>query len=462
MATEEQTNTQPLMKDISGDLDDLEATEIESLCVNCMENGTTKLLLTRIPFFKSVIISSFDCPHCHSFNSEIQPASALQPQGCIYNVEIKTDKDMNRQVVKSNSASVRIPELDFEIPGFTQKGSLTTVEGVLQRAVEGLEQEQPLRRALQPEVAEQIDAFIEKLKNIPKPFHVVLDDPAGNSFVENPLAPKQDPAMKVSYYERTKEQLKQLGFADGSKEDSAGDAPQSEDTPKDTMNNDDDDGVVAPEEVFEFAVNCGNCEAPAVCRMKPISIPFFKEVIIMAMSCDACNTKTNEIKSGGGIEDKGRKITLKMTDVSDLSRDVLRSGTCQFEIPEFDFLHDPIAGQSGKFTTIEGLLVDVKNALQRQNPLAFGDSAVPKQSAFAEFFEKMDKVIRGELFVTIILTDPAGNSYLQNVYAPESDPEMTIEDYERTEDENDFLGLTHMKTENYGEEEYTEQNAEAS
>lgn len=46
----------------------------------------------------------------------------------------------------------------------------------------------------------------------------------------------------------------------------------------------------------------------------------------MAMACDACGTKTNEIKSGGGIEDKGRQITLKMTDISDLSRDVLRVG----------------------------------------------------------------------------------------------------------------------------------------
>ena len=26
--------------------------EIESLCMNCRENGITKLLLTKIPFFK--------------------------------------------------------------------------------------------------------------------------------------------------------------------------------------------------------------------------------------------------------------------------------------------------------------------------------------------------------------------------------------------------------------------------
>lgn len=31
-------------------------------------------------------------------------------------------KDMNREVVKTDSATTRIPELDFEIPAFTQKG----------------------------------------------------------------------------------------------------------------------------------------------------------------------------------------------------------------------------------------------------------------------------------------------------------------------------------------------------
>ena len=53
-------------------------------------------------------------------------------------------------------------------------------------------------------------------------------------------------------------------------------------------------------------------------------IPHFKEVVIMATVCDFCGRKTNEVKSGGGIEPKGQKITLKVTEVSDFSRDVLK------------------------------------------------------------------------------------------------------------------------------------------
>lgn len=60
-------------------------------------------------------------------------------------------------------------------------------------------------------------------------------------------------------------------------------------------------------------------------------IPHFKEVVIMATTCDHCGHKTNEVKSGGGIEPKGTKITLRVTDPSDMSRDVLKvSIVCAF------------------------------------------------------------------------------------------------------------------------------------
>lgn len=53
-------------------------------------------------------------------------------------------------------------------------------------------------------------------------------------------------------------------------------------------------------------------------------IPHFKEVVIMATVCDKCGHKDNEVKGGAGIEPKGRKITLKITDTSDMTRDVLK------------------------------------------------------------------------------------------------------------------------------------------
>ena len=46
--------------------------------------------------------------------------------------------NMNRNVVKSETATIRIPELDLEIPSPTQKGTIKTVEGFLAKTIEGL------------------------------------------------------------------------------------------------------------------------------------------------------------------------------------------------------------------------------------------------------------------------------------------------------------------------------------
>ena len=54
------------------------------------------------------------------------------------------------QVVKSDSATVRVPELDFEIPAATQRGSITTVEGLLRDAADALRALQPERTAADP------------------------------------------------------------------------------------------------------------------------------------------------------------------------------------------------------------------------------------------------------------------------------------------------------------------------
>jgi len=44
----------------------------------------------------------------------------------------------------------------------------------------------------------------------------------------------------------------------------------------------------------------------------------------MATSCEYCGYRTNEVKSGTGISKHGTKIELKLTDPSDLSRDILK------------------------------------------------------------------------------------------------------------------------------------------
>lgn len=429
-----------VFKDISAEDDDWQPTEIESLCMNCYQNGMTRMLLTRIPFFKEIIVSSFSCGNCGWSNTEIQSAGRIQEQGVCYTLKVKTRQDLNREVVKADSATTRIPELDFEIPPFTQKGSLSTIEGLLDRAVAGLEQDQPVRRATDPEVAERIDEFIQKLrklKDVENEFTLVIEDPAGNSFIENPLAPQKDEALTLSRFKRTVQQDMQLGLR---ADDDLDEEPAGNDL--ETMRN----------EVLVFNTNCPECNAPASTNMKLVQIPHFKEVVIMATNCDSCGHRTNEVKSGGATEEFGTKITLHITDTSDMTRDVLKSETCSVIIPELEF-ELGMAALGGKFTTLEGLLKDIKDLIVSKNPFICGDSCVTDRvQKLSEFGEKIDKIIAGEMDAHVVLDDPAGNSYLQNVYAPDPDPEMTTEKYTRSFEQNEDLGLNDMKTEGYQEE----------
>lgn len=59
---------------------------IESMCMNCGRDGTTRLLLTEIPFFKQVVIMSFECPHCHYSNNELQPAQQIAERAVRFEV----------------------------------------------------------------------------------------------------------------------------------------------------------------------------------------------------------------------------------------------------------------------------------------------------------------------------------------------------------------------------------------
>ncbi|XP_061833608.1 zinc finger protein ZPR1 [Nerophis lumbriciformis] len=437
---QEHVRGESVFKDLSADDDEWQATEMASLCMNCYQDGVTRLLLTKIPFFKEVIVSSFSCDKCSWSNTEIQSAGRIQEQGVCYTLKVRSKPDLDREVVKMDSATTRIPELDFEIPPFTQKGSLSTIEGLLDRAVAGLEQDQVARQAADPEVAGKINAFIQKLKklkDVQEEFTLVIEDPSGNSFVENPMAPRKDEALTVSRFRRSVRQEKQLGLR-------ADDDPEDEEPPGDDLD-------TMRSEVLVFNTNCPECNAPASTNMKLVQIPHFKEAVIMATNCDSCGHRTNEVKSGGATEEKGTKISLRISAASDMTRDLLKSETCNVLIPELE-LELGMGAVCGKFTTLEGLLTDIRDLIVSKNPFVCGDSGESdRMQKLKEFGEKIDKIIAGEMKVHIILDDPAGNSYLENVYAPEADPEMTVEKYTRSFEQNEELGLNDMKTEGYQE-----------
>jgi zinc finger protein len=72
-------------------------------------------------------------------------------------------------------------------------------------------------------------------------------------------------------------------------------------------------------------------------------------------------------------------------------------------------------------------------------------STTEEKDRFANFLEKMKLAIDGKMPFTLIMNDPLSASYIQNLYAPDPDPNMTVEEYERTQEQEEDLGIADMR-----------------
>ena len=167
----------------------------------------------------------------------------------------------------------------------------------------------------------------------------------------------------------------------------------------------------------------------------------------MATVCDACGYKNSEIKSGSEISKNGKRLVLKVNTMEDLSRDILKSDTCSLSIPEIslELTHGTLGG---RFTTIEGILVQVKSELSEKiAPFSTGDAATSdiRQGKLTSMLSRLDQIISGAMPCTIILEDPLSNSYIQSLTAPDPDPQLTVQEYERSYEQNENLGLNDIR-----------------
>ncbi|CEG44394.1 zinc finger protein zpr1 [Plasmopara halstedii] len=435
-----------------------EVTTMESLCMNCHEDGTTKLLLTMIPYFREVILMSFECEHCGFRNSEVQFGGKVQEQGARIELKLTQPEDLNRQLIKGDAGMIYFPSLDFEIPRGTQRGSINTIEGVLQKAIEDLRASQEHRREIDPETTEKIDEFIAKLAlmsaGITLPFTLILDDPSGNSHIENPLAPISDPEMKITHYYRSEQQDLDCGLQPDLSHDAPSQSPRVLPHRNEGLDKFVEEANIAKKEVIQIPADCYACQAPGVSCMCMTDIPHFKEVIIMSFNCEACGFKTNEVKAGGAIPPQGERITLKVDPHKDphvMDRDILKADSACVNIPEIE-LEMAHGSLGGLYTTVEGLLDKVRQNIEDGNPFAVGDSDGGR-SLLNAWLARLDALKRGDEPFTLVLEDPLANSFIYSPFgAAEDDPFMTAEKFTRSEYEDDVLGISDMKVEHYSDD----------
>ena len=204
-------------------------------------------------------------------------------EGVIYTTRILDQRDLDRQLVRSATCEVTIAELELTLPP-TSRGQLTTVEGLIRDITSDLNIDQPLRRIENPENYQAIENVINKLRDIlgddndknfesakekdapmPFPLTIILDDLAGNSFIEF-AGNMGDPKWNKKNYHRTLEQNIALGLVD----------PEELSTPRvanpESMNVQD----VHDDEIFVFPGQCSSCGHSIETNMKKVNIPYFK------------------------------------------------------------------------------------------------------------------------------------------------------------------------------------------
>lgn len=103
----------------------------DTLCYACSTPGETRMLVTDVPHFKEIIIMSFLCDDCGFKTIEVKGGGAVPDHGTITTLSVTPGEhhgtDMRRDVIKSDTAMLEIPELELELSHGTLGGVYTTV-----------------------------------------------------------------------------------------------------------------------------------------------------------------------------------------------------------------------------------------------------------------------------------------------------------------------------------------------
>lgn len=159
-------------------------------CPMCFKDTLTLMEHdTEVPFFGPVLVFSMDCSSCNYHKADVECSE--QHEGARYTITVSEEKDLHARVVKSSTATVKIPRVMSIEPGSASNGYVTNVEGILNRVKVQLEKTRDLA---------EDDEDRKKAKNLLKKvqaalwghdtIEIIIEDPEGNSAILSEKAKK--------------------------------------------------------------------------------------------------------------------------------------------------------------------------------------------------------------------------------------------------------------------------------
>ncbi|MGB9938020.1 MAG: ZPR1 zinc finger domain-containing protein [Methanobacterium sp.] len=153
-------------------------------CPVCGSTGTVDLIskTEEIPYFGEIMESTIICSNCGYKHSDTICLEQKEPVR--YSMYIRKN-NLNARVVKSQTATVSIPELGLKVePGTKCQGYVSNIEGILNRfedavntALRFVEDKESKNNAL------KILEEIEKVKNGEIEVEIIIEDPFGHSTI---------------------------------------------------------------------------------------------------------------------------------------------------------------------------------------------------------------------------------------------------------------------------------------
>ncbi|CAD8107538.1 unnamed protein product [Paramecium sonneborni] len=193
--------------------EDQEITITDNTCTKCQQFCKTKVSIKKVPNFQHIFITSFNCPSCGYINDEVKFKNEKKEKGIKLQLKIDHPQQLQRRIIRSQQCKVTIPELEFNIQT-TKRSSINTLEGFLQISINELAREQNERKNCQGQLYSNIQFIIENLQQYKLgkrlPFHWIMDDPSGNSFIMDLNESPQDQTLNIQYYTREDEQFETI------------------------------------------------------------------------------------------------------------------------------------------------------------------------------------------------------------------------------------------------------------
>ena len=186
----------------------MKSAAVDTPCPRCHERGGLHMLSTTIdvPYFGEGLETTLRCDRCGFRHADFMILSQKDPLRL--EIRARDVDDLSVRVIRSNSGTIRIPELGFTAePTPLSESFVSNVEGVLDRAKEVLltalsfHGEDPDKAALLHRYLESWEEFASGRK----PFTLVIDDPFGNSAIvsdrvqRRPLTDEEVAHLKSGY-----------------------------------------------------------------------------------------------------------------------------------------------------------------------------------------------------------------------------------------------------------------------